>query len=706
MNGKVESGIGNREAGNTSPIGRGRRDKVEPGEGFLRIESSPHPNPLPEGEGGFPDSILPIVIVGHVDHGKSTLIGRLFHDTGALPDGRLEQITQMCAKRGMPFEWSFLMDALQSERDQNVTIDTTRIWLRTPQRDYVIIDAPGHREFLKNMVTGAAGAEAALLLIDAEEGMKEQSRRHAYLLHLLGVKQVAVLINKMDKVGYDQARYEALTEEVTEYLSGLGFTPSPRGGGLGWGLKDTSSVPTSPPPILPPTGGGAITAIIPISAREGTMIATRGEPMAWYGGPTVLDALASFTSAASVEALPLRLPVQDVYKQDDKRIIAGRIVSGTLRVGDTLLLSPSNMTAKVKSIETFPAWDKQQAVAGESIGVTLEEQLFIERGFMLSHVTDAPLLASRFPARLFWLGHAPLIPGKRYRLRLATSEFQAELAAIRYVLDTDSLQRSDAPTLQRNQIGEVELKIRGLAAIDDFTRMPETGRFVLLEDGEIVGGGILSTDGMLDQRVAPKAVKSANVFAVEQKISPEQRAARNGHSGGILWFTGLSGAGKSTLALELQKRLFEKGYQVYVLDGDNIRQGLNSDLGFSPAERTENIRRVGEAAALFANAGMIVISAFISPYREDRKRARSAAPEHFHTVHIKADVATCEQRDTKGLYKKARAGTVLDFTGVSAPYEEPENPELVIDTMQHSVEECVAQLVAYVESQFDLGEKS
>ena len=612
---------------------------------------------------------LPIVIVGHVDHGKSTLIGRLFHDAGALPEGRFEQITQMCEKRGMPFEWSFLMDALQSERDQNVTIDTTRIWLRTPGRDYVIIDAPGHREFLKNMITGAAGAEAALLLIDAGEGMKEQSRRHAYLLHLLGIRQVAVLINKMDRVGYDRARFAAVEGDVKEYLAGIGVKPS---------------------------------VIIPVSAREGAMIVQRGEMMDWYTGPTVMDALAGFAPSVSAEALPLRLPVQDVYKQGEKRIIVGRIASGKLRVGDALLLSPSNMTAKVKSFETFPASDRQEAAAGESIGLTLEEQLFIERGFTLSHVDHAPLLANRFPARLFWLGHAPLVMGKRYRLRVNTAEFFAELAAVHYVLDTDSLQQVEAVSLQRNQIGEVELKILGLAAIDDFSHLPETGRFVLLEDGEIMGGGIFSTEDVVDQRVAPKAVKSANVFSVEQKITPSQRAARNGHGGGILWFTGLSGAGKSTLALELQKRLFEKGYQVYVLDGDNIRQGLNSDLGFSPAERTENIRRVGEAAALFADAGMIVISAFISPYREDRKRARSAAPEQFHTVYIRADVRTCEQRDTKGLYKKAREGKVPDFTGVSAPYEEPENPELVIDTMQHSVEECVAQLVAYVEANFDL----
>ena len=612
---------------------------------------------------------LPIVIVGHVDHGKSTLIGRMFHDTGSLPEGRLEQITAMCKKRGMPFEWSFLMDALQAERDQNITIDTSRIWLRTPGRDYVIIDAPGHREFLKNMITGAAGAQAALLLIDAEEGMKEQSRRHAYLLHLLGVRQVAVLINKMDRVGYDATRYDALKREVTEYLAGIAITPA---------------------------------AVIPVSAREGAMIVQRGESLNWYHGPTVMDALAGFTAAPSVEALPLRLPVQDVYKQDDKRIIVGRLLSGRVRVGDEVRLSPSNMVARVKSIESFPPREKTEACAGESVGITLEEQLFIERGFMLSGVDHAPMIANRFPARVFWLGHAPLSMEKRYKLRLATSEFTAELAAIHHVMDTDSLEQGTATQLQRNQIGEVELKIRGLAAVDDFTYLPETGRFVILEEGEIVGGGILSTDGIIDQRVTAKRVKSTNVYTVEQKISSAQRAARNGHGGGILWFTGLSGAGKSTLALELQKRLFEKGYQVYVLDGDNIRQGLNSDLGFSPAERAENIRRVGEVAALMADAGMIVISAFISPYREDRRRARMAAAERFHTVHIKADVATCEQRDTKGLYKKAREGKVLDFTGVSAPYEEPENAELVIDTMQHSIEECVAQLVAYVEAQFDL----
>jgi bifunctional enzyme CysN/CysC len=603
-----------------------------------------------------------------VDHGKSTLVGRLFHDTGSLAEGKFEQITAVCKKRGMPFEWSFLLDALQAERDQNVTIDTTQIWFRTDTRDYVIIDAPGHREFLKNMVTGAAGSEAALLLVDVEEGVKEQTRRHAYLLHLLGVKQVAVLVNKMDRVGYAKPRFDEVAAEIGRYL---------------WGA-----------------GVGAPAAIIPVSAREGDMLVHRGAHLTWYDGPTVVEALDGFVPRPAPVSQPLRLPVQDIYRFDERRIIAGRVESGSLKAGDTILLSPANQTVKVKRIESWPPAPKNEAGAGESIGITLEEQFFVERGNLISHVGDAPLLTNVLRGRLFWLGHGPLLPGKRYQLRIATSEFQAELKAIERVIDTDSLAPVEAAEVRRNQVAEVVFHLRGLAAVDDFAALPATGRFVVVEGYDIVGGGIISAEGVHDQRAAPTRVRSSNLSTVDLQITPQDRARANGHTGGILWFTGLSGSGKSTLALGLQQRLFARGYQVFVLDGDNIRQGLCADLGFSPQDRTENIRRVGEVAGLFARAGMIVITAFISPYREDRSRARSCAPEYFHSVYIQADVKTCEGRDVKGLYRKARRGEIKDFTGVSAPYEEPEHAELTLNTMVHSVDECVTQLVDYVERQF------
>ncbi|SLN34157.1 adenylyl-sulfate kinase [Oceanibacterium hippocampi] len=608
-----------------------------------------------------------IVIVGHVDHGKSTLVGRLMHDTGSLPDGKVESIKAMSERRGMPFEWAFLLDALQAERDQGITIDTTQIQFRTKQRDYVLIDAPGHKEFLKNMITGAAAAEAALLVIDAAEGVQEQSRRHGYLLHLLGVQQVAIAVNKMDLVDFDGDRFHAIEDEFRRYLKDLGVEAS---------------------------------ALIPVSARGGDNIATRSEKMSWYGGPTVVEALDAFRVGAAPVELPLRMPVQDVYKFDQRRIVAGRIESGRIRVGDELLFSPSNKTARVRTVE---AWSVPEAPtgaqAGQSIGITLDDQLFLERGSIASHVSRPPVETDVFRARVFWLGHEPMKVGSRYKLKHLTAEAPVTVQSIQGVVETGDLARRDALQVRRNEVAEVTLRAGRLLALDAFSDNSRTGRFVLVDGYDIAGGGIISMEGYPDQRNMA-TVRSANITRVEHRISPEERLARNGHAGAVLWFTGLSGAGKSTLALEVESRLFARGYQAYVLDGDNIRGGLNANLGFSPEDRAENIRRVGEVAALFARAGMIAISAFISPYRADRDRARSAASGSFREIYIKADLETCESRDPKGLYKRARTGEIKEFTGISAPYEAPESAELVVDTSAHSIEECVQQIVDYVQREF------
>ena len=609
---------------------------------------------------------LKIVIVGHVDHGKSTLVGRLLSDTHSLPDGKIEAILASCKKRGMPFEWSFLMDALQTERDQGITIDTTQIWLKTQSRDVVIIDAPGHKEFLKNMITGAAQADAALVLIDAKEGIREQSKRHGYLLHLLGVRQIAVLVNKMDMVGYDEKVFRAVETEYSEYLKTVGVVP---------------------------------TCFIPISAREGDLIVNHSDAMPWYKGTSVTQTLDTFDVAKPADNLPLRFPIQDVYKFDERRILAGRIESGTLRVGDTLIFSPSNTQATVASIENWPNGGKAEAHAGESVGITLDNQIFVERGHVASHAEDAPVITNYFKARIFWLGHKPLEMGKRYKLKLATTEIQAELRSVEHVIDSDTLAQVKADRVERGQVAEVIFRTRGLVAVDDFNRNPSMGRFVIQQDYDVAGGGIISLDGVFDQRVAQskQVVKSQNIFDVDFGVTPQQRAVVNGHMGGILWFTGLSGSGKSTIAKLLQKRLFDKGYHVFGLDGDNVRKGLNRDLGFSPEDRRENIRRVGEMAHLFAQSGTIVICSFISPYRDDRRQVRAIAPDYFHNIYIKASVEACEKRDTKGLYKQAREGKIAEFTGISAPYEEPQNPDQVVDTELQSIEACVEQLLRYVE---------
>lgn len=607
---------------------------------------------------------LKIVIVGHVDHGKSTLVGRLFHDTGSLPDGKFEKIKASCEKRGMPFEYAFLMDGLQSERDQNITIETAQIWFRTPKRQYVIIDAPGHKEFLKNMVTGAANAQAALLLIDANEGVQEQSRRHGFLLSLLGVKQVAVLVNKMDLKGYSQATFDAIEKEYRAFLGQLGVTPR---------------------------------LFIPIAAYHGENIAKKSTQMAWYKGPTVLEALDQFEIAPPDANLPLRFAIQDVYRFDARRILAGRIESGTIKVGDTILFSPRNKISHVKSIEGWPTGGRQSASAGESIGITLAEQIFVERGQIGSHEQDAPIEADVFKAKLFWLGRQNLEVGRRVKLKLTSTEAECHIQSIDKIIDASTLEEKKQDFIARNDVAEITIRTKSPIAFDNYDRIVPTGRFVIVDKHMVTGGGVISKGEYPDRRDILSGVKSQNIFWSKGKIDREARERRNKHKGAILWLTGLSGAGKSTIATELEKELFAMGLHTYILDGDNVRHGLSANLGFSPEDRQENIRRVGEVAKLMMDAGVLVITAFISPYRDDRRLARSIVDEgDFIEVYVNAPVEICEQRDPKGLYKKARAGQIKEFTGISAPYEAPEKPEVQVRTDKQSVAECVAQIIDHL----------
>lgn len=615
------------------------------------------------------DSIrpFPIAIVGHVDHGKSTLVGRLLHETGALPEGKVAEVEAVCRRRNMPFEWAFVTDALQPERDQGITIDVSYIRFRSAKRGYVLVDAPGHREFLKNMVTGAAACDGAVLVVDAAEGVREQTRRHGYLLALMGVTQVAVVVTKMDLIGFAQERFNAIAHEVRSYLAEIGVVAS---------------------------------VVIPISARDGDNVRSRSLHMAWYHGPTVLEALDRFEARAPLDDMALRIPVQDVYRFDQRRIIAGRVETGRFEVGDTLLFSPSNLSARIKSIE---AWNRDTAPvegrAGESVGFTLEDQIFVERGEIASHLSRPPVETNVFRARIFWLGKQPLLRGHGYTLKLCTRQVPVEVQSIDKVIDTTDLSSSAANQVERNAVAEIVLRTRAMLALDPFAANPRTGRFVLVDGYDVVGGGIIDMEGYPDQR-QQITVRSTNVSVVAHRVTEAMRARQNRHAGGILWFTGLSGAGKSTLAIELEMRLFNEGYMAYVLDGDNIRRGLNANLGFSPEDRSENIRRVGEVAALFAEAGFICITAFISPYRSDRDRARLAGGARFHEIYVKADLSVCEQRDPKGLYKRARRGEIADFTGVSAPYEEPAAPELVLDTSAATVEDSLKILLDYVKRNF------
>ncbi len=606
---------------------------------------------------------LKIVFVGHVDHGKSTVIGRILEDTGSLPEGKVEALRASCAAQGQPFEYAFVLDALSEEQEQNITIDTTQIQFRSARRDYVIIDAPGHQEFLKNMITGAASADAAVVVIAADEGVREQSRRHGQLLSLLGIREVIVAVNKMDLAEFSEERFRQIEKDYAAFLQNLGL---------------------------------AARAFIPLSASSGENVTTDGGgAMPWFSGTNLLAALDKLDGASSAADLPLRFPIQDVYRMENRRIFAGRIESGTLRVGDQLLFSPHNKTARVATIERWPVTASTQiASAGDSIGITLSDHIFIERGHVASHETDAPVESNRVRAKVFWIGREPLLAGARYRLKLVTQEVECQVVAVANVIDAATLDSAPAgrSELRTNEVGELTLQTRAPLVFDNHDRIPTLGRFVLADGGHIVGGGIIS--GAV--YTVRKSIKSENIFWNESDITAGRRAARNGHRGAVVWLTGLSGAGKSTIAGALEKELFQRSMHTYVLDGDNLRHGLNSNLGFAPEDRAENIRRVSEVAKLMADAGTVVITSFISPYRNDRRLAREIALQagaEFVEIFVNAPLAVCEERDPKGLYEKARAGQLKGFTGIDAPYEAPEDPEIVVHTHQQSPRESVDQIL-------------
>jgi bifunctional enzyme CysN/CysC len=606
-----------------------------------------------------------VVIVGHVDHGKSTLVGRLLYETGSLPDGKYEQIQAVCRRRNMPFEWAFLMDALQAERDQNITIDVSQIWFHSASRNYLIIDAPGHKEFLKNMVTGAATADAALLLIAANEGIQEQSRRHAYLLSLLGVGRVLVLVNKMDLVDYASEIFSQIETEYRSFLKKLRIEPI---------------------------------RFVPISARDGAnLVATQTKELAWYDGPTLIDALDQLEAPESASDGPLRFAVQDIYRFDERRIIAGRVESGRLRVGDQILFAPANKESTVASIESWHAVPDTVARSGQSIGITLREQIFVERGQIAATANAMPIETNRFRARLFWMGDRPLTLGRRYKVKLLTQEIECQVASIDRVIDASSLETSSSirRSVGRNEVAEITVQTRGPIVLDNYDRLAVSGRFVLVDENDVAGGGIVFGGHYLERAPA----RSSNISWSEGQVNLRERIERNGHRGLVVWLTGLSGAGKSTLAYALERELFDRQMHVCVMDGDNLRHGLNANLSFSPEDRVENIRRAAEVAKLMATTGLVVITSFISPYRADRLKARqivSSGGVEFVEVHVSAPIEICESRDPKALYQKARAGLIRGFTGIDAPYEVPEDPELILRTEQESVEASLNRLLEFL----------
>ena len=605
---------------------------------------------------------MKVVFVGHVDHGKSTLIGRILEATDSLPEGKIEELRASCKTQGRQFEYAFVLDALAEEQQQNVTIDTTQIHFRTAARGYVLIDAPGHEEFLKNMVTGAASAEAAIMVIAADEGAREQSRRHGQLLSLLGIRQVIVAVNKMDLVNYSESAFRQIEKEYSAFLRSRGLTAR---------------------------------AFIPVSALAGKNVVFHDRTMSWFEGRALLEEIDAFEPIESARHQPLRFPIQDVYRTENRRILAGRIESGSLRVGDQLLFLPHHKTAGVASIERWPAKSVESAEAGDSIGITLRDHIFIERGHIASHQADSPIESNRVQTTVFWIGVEPMRIGARYRLKLATQDVECQVVALGNVIDAGTLDNTagDRRELRINEAGEATLQTRGALVFDNHERVPTMGRFILADKETIVGGGIIS--GAL--YTSAKEVKSENIFWSESEITAERRALRNQHRGAVIWLTGLSGAGKSTIARALETELFRLGMHTYVLDGDNLRHGLNANLGFAPEDRAENIRRVSEVAKLMADAGTVVITSFISPYRNDRARARAIALQagaEFVEIFVDAPLAVCEERDPKGLYQKARAGELKGFTGIDAPYEPPEDPEIAVHTDRQTPAASVAQILA------------
>lgn len=607
---------------------------------------------------------LRIVIVGHVDHGKSTLIGRLFHDTNSLPEGKVEQIRKASEAEGMEFEFAFLLDALLEEQAQNITIDTTQLPFRTDKREYVIIDAPGHKEFLKNMVTGAASADAAILLIDANEGIQEQSKRHAYLLSLLGIRQIVVAVNKMDLVNHSRERFEKVRADYTEFLAKLDIQPR---------------------------------QFIPISAKLGLNITTNSPELAWHEGPAILEALDMLELSAPPEGLPLRFVLQDIYRFDERRILAGRIETGSLRVGEEIMFWPDGKKSRIKSIEDWNAKEPPvSAAVGESVAITLEEQIFVERGQIGSQPGHGPAEGREIHASLFWLQAEPLALNVPFTLKLGTQSVEARLVEITRVLDSSTLEplAGSPGIIHKNEVADVRIRARKPMAFDRHDRINETGRFVIVTGKRIGGGGIVREAEYLGDN----AITSDHITWTVSPVTREARADHLGHRGAVVWLTGLSGSGKSTLATGLEYQLHRRGIASFILDGDNLRHGLCSNLGFSSEDRSENIRRAGETAKLMAEAGLVVICSLISPFRADRKRVREICHRDgvpFAEVYINAPIEACEARDPRGLYKKARAGEIKEFTGISSPYEEPETPELELRTSVHSLENTLSDLLHF-----------
>jgi bifunctional enzyme CysN/CysC len=608
--------------------------------------------------------LLRFITCGSVDDGKSTLIGRLLHDTRQVFDDQLSAVANDSRRWGTTGEvpdLALLVDGLQAEREQGITIDVAYRYFSTANRKFIVADCPGHEQYTRNMATGASTADAAVVLVDAEKGVRVQTRRHTHIVALLGVQNIIVAVNKMDRIGYDKAKFDAIAGEVVLYARKLGVQN---------------------------------VEVIPVGALHGVNVVHRGTAETpWYSGRTLLEALEGIEVARKDGLKELRFPIQYVNRPDANfRGFAGTIASGEVTVGDTVLALPSRKTSKVREITTADG-PLDKAATGQAVTLVLEDEIDLSRGDVLVHPDHRPTLARTFDANVIWMGEAPLLPGKRYEFKIGSRYVKGVVDSIQHRIDVNDLTTREAEALDLNGLARVRVALEEPVAIDDYKVSRQTGAFIvvdLLHFGT-VGAGMV---------IAPTSQsRTTDVVWQPTKVSARVRANQKNQKPAVVWFTGLSGSGKSTLANALEQALVQRGHHSYLLDGDNVRHGLNKDLGFSDADRNENIRRIGEVSALFVDAGLLVITAFISPFRADRNQIRERIGDaQFIEVYVSTPLEECERRDPKGLYVKAREGRIKDFTGIDSPYEPPVNPQLTLDTSKLEVTAAVEQILKYLEN--------
>jgi bifunctional enzyme CysN/CysC len=632
---------------------------------------SPLAQTLPEAAAPAPPAAEPDLLrfttAGSVDDGKSTLIGRLLYETGAVPEDQLEAVRAASRRRGEGYlNLALLTDGLRAEREQNITIDVAYRYFATPRRRFIIADTPGHLQYTRNMVTGASTAELAVVLVDARKGVLTQSRRHGFLSSLLGIPHVVVAINKMDLVEYAQDVFETIAAEYRDFAARLE-------------VPDLS--------------------FIPVSALHGDNVVERSARMPWYTGATLLHHLETVNVSGARNPVDFRFPVQYVVRpHQDFRGFAGRVASGTVRQGEEVVVLPGGRASRVRSVETADG-PLTEASAGDSVLLTLEDEIDVARGDMLVRRRNLPAVATRLDAMVCWMDERPLDPSAAYLLLHTTRRVKAFITEVVYRIDVDTLHRAPAKTLEMNDIGRLQLSTAQPLCFDPYARNHVTGSFTLVDPHThaTVAAGMIRGEAQAAAAPvgeAPPRPVSPDVAWEEWNVPRAEREARNGHGAAVLWFTGLSGAGKSTIARALERALFAARCQTMLLDGDQVRHGLCGDLGFSPADRTENLRRAGEAARLFFEQGSIVLCTFVSPYAADRDRVRGLLPpDRFLEVHVRASVETCAARDPKGLYARAARGELTGLTGVDAPYEPPARPEIDADTETAGPEELVAAIL-------------